>query len=530
MLLGIIKNETNNEHYFLHIDDNDFSIIHVNSTITEYLSRNKARDLLKTLLSSKLTYKEKEDNYDVYLDEANNRRYFKNGQENFFMFLRNNGEEAVYYLEKIDKNKRPMPKRYRLVVSDIVFSMVLTSVLLIPFSGDIRFFSTGKRLLSNAVTLTSDEMINLMNSSPYLNEEDTKQLCNEEYLKFVLSYSNTNDRNYYLREKLHNINIKYYSKDYMSVEGYYQTLDPNTIHIVNDLKNEKAKQFRSDVMTHEFIHLTQCDCKYTYIIESSTELLKKEFYNRPVTAYDDLIVRLKVLMEIIGPEPVLECIYKGDYTKLETEIDKYLSKKEATNLKKLFATGNIYEKNTSLGDLNYQIDILLATMYENKTGKNICQDQMISLIYNRQDIGRIYFNYNLEDYFKDYKLQDENELIEELDIEDVFNSYEVESYNYPEHTVEEKDGKKVNLYTTIDTKDFSSIPLDKINFINITFKDGTIGFARHDIDTDTWSKVEHYKIIENYESAIPKKFPKINNELNYMFNEKTIEISNKKSI
>ena len=528
MLLGIITNETNNEHYFLHLDNNDLSIIHTNSTNTEYLSKEKAKDLFRTLLSSKLSFLEKENDYDVYLDEANNRRYFKNGKENYIMLFENNGVDAIYYIDKINKNNTNIPKRYKFIVNSVVFSMILTSVLSIPLTGDIRYLDIGKRVISNAVTLTSDEMINLMKNSPYLNEEDTNILCNEDYLKFVLKYSDTNDRNFYLREKLHNINVKYYNKNYIDVIGYYQSLDINTIHIVEDLNVEKAKPLRNNVMTHEFIHLTQCDCKYTYIIEASAELIKSEFYDIPIVSYEELITRLKVLMEIIGTEPVLECIYKNDNTKLESEINNNLSIEEAKALKSLLTTGKVYKNIETTGNINYQIDMLLSKMYKNKTGNDIKDDAMICAIYSNQDNGRIYFNYNLENYYKDFRLPDESELVGEIDINDIFDSDKVESYQYPHSITETVNGKKENIHSTIETTDYKSIPLDEITFINVIFKDGTIGFATHDIHDNKWSKVTCYKTVEKYEPSIFKKFPVNKEEVFDMINDKTIQETTKK--
>ena len=211
MLVGIINNETINEHYFIHLDKidnyNELSIIHVNNATTEYLSKENAIDLLKTLLSSKLTFKGKENDYDIYLDEANNKRYLKNGKENYFKFLINNGEEAIYYVDKINKKNTSIPKRYKLIVNSMIISMTLTSILSIPLTNDIHFLNIGKRIISNFHELDDEEIVYLMKKSPYLSETDKGYLCNEDYFKFVLSYSNTNDRSYYLREKFNNIKV-----------------------------------------------------------------------------------------------------------------------------------------------------------------------------------------------------------------------------------------------------------------------------------------------------------------------------------
>ena len=530
MLVGIINNETINEHYFIHLDKidnyNELSIIHVNNTTTEYLSKENAIDLLKTLLSSKLTFKEKENDYDIYLDEANNKRYFKNGKENYFKFLINNGEEAIYYMDKINKKNISIPKRYKLIVNSMIISMTLTSILSIPLTNDIHFLNIGKRIISNFHELDDEEIVYLMKKSPYLSETDKGYLCNEDYFKFVLSYSNTNDRSYYLREKFNNINIKYYDKEKdMQLEGYYQTLDINTIHIAEQAKNNE--EFRRNVMTHEFIHLTQCDSRYTYLIEGTAEIIKNEFYDIPIVSYQELVARTKVLMEIIGPEPILECIYKKDDSKLVSEINKYLDKKDTEKLLNLFTGNDIYKEIYKTQDINNEIDILLKKLYENKTNKKIQDDQMISLIYSNEDQGRIYFNYNSENYNRDFRLDDEIEYMSKINVSEVFDSDKVESYNYPYNTVEEINGEKVNYHTTITTEDFSSIPLNEINFINIIFKDGTIGHAMHDIDNDKWSMIERYRIVERYEPSIAKKFNIKNTELDSIL-LKEDETNNKK--
>ena len=114
-----------------------------------------------------------------------------------------------------------------------------------------------------------------------------------------------------------------------------------------------------------------------------------------------------------------------------------------------------------------------------------------------------------------------------INVNEVFDSDKVESYNYPYNTVEEINGEKVNYHTTITTEDFSSIPLNEINFINIIFKDGTIGHAMHDIDNDKWSMVERYRIVERYEPSIAKKFNIKNTELDSIL-LKEDETNNKK--
>lgn len=97
MLAGIIQEKEN--HYYIYIEEeknkNTISVIHTNKDKTKCLTEEEAKELLKTILSSALTYHEKQGEYDVYLDESDNKRYFKNGKENYNLFFENNGISAI---------------------------------------------------------------------------------------------------------------------------------------------------------------------------------------------------------------------------------------------------------------------------------------------------------------------------------------------------------------------------------------------------------------------------------------------------
>ena len=126
MLAGIIQEKEN--HYYIYIeeekDKNTISVIHSNKENTKCLNEEEAKELLKTILSSALTYQEKQGEYDVYLDEADNKRYFKNGKENYNLFFENNGISAIEYNNPLDKLER-IAKRFIISVAPMIFSFTL---------------------------------------------------------------------------------------------------------------------------------------------------------------------------------------------------------------------------------------------------------------------------------------------------------------------------------------------------------------------------------------------------------------------
>ena len=542
MLLGIIKDKTNNIEYYIDSvkkeNYNEIGITRIDSNGSRLLLKDEVMKLLKTILSSKLTYKEKYNDYDVYIDEANNKRYFKNGAEDFFMFIENNGVDAINYIEKKDKNKKPKSKYISIITSTIVFEIIVSSVALIPFAGDVRLRQNVDEMVSSVITLDSNELINSIQKSSNLSDEDKELLCNEDYFDFVLEYSDS-VRNYTLRKRFDNIGIKTFDTSVLeNANGYYNALDPNTINVLDEDFHSNNYQ---DILVHEFIHMTQRQSYYAYVIEASDEMFKYEFYNKPVIAYPECVKRLKVLMEIIGPEPIIECNFRNDKKQFEKAICEYLSYEEAEDLLNLLCTTStkINDPNYENDEVNSKIDAYLATMYYNKTGKDIKDDLIIRLIYNNSDKDRVYFNTNLENYNKDTYLFKDQELIGEYDIKDVIASGNVKSYIYNTNEQVDVDGKLTPRVVSHSTTNFSEIPEINGMSVRIIYNDDTKGYIFYNKDEGGWSTVKQYKICDLYEPSIPKKFPtqnikkktKNNDEINNMFiNKETIEESEAKTM
>ena len=508
MLLGIINNKTTNEDYYIDLENknnnNIVTITHVNDKGIQPLPKKDALELLKTLISSKLSYLEDYKGYKVYLDESNNKRYFKNGEEDYKMFFENNGTDALLYIKKIEKTISPLDAK-RIIITKggtfIMITLLLTNISMfiecLQHSNNPLIYS--EYVASSYPKLDLEECKKSIYAANNISQEDKDILYNESLLEFVLAYSKNNQRNYELTRKLNNINIVSFAEEDIkngeTIAGYYTSAECNKIHIKNRYMNKDDTYY--EILTHEYIHLLQNQSEYTYITEAGAEIFSYEYCDAKPSSYNGGLKRVKVLMEIIGPEAIAQCNF-GDVRVFENEIGKYLSNEDKCKLLDLF-------KQDSDETINKNIDEILARMYYNKTGKDINDDTMIRLTYLDYTKGRIYFNSDLAKYNEDYFLGHERVKSDNLRLEDIVNSDLVEQYSYPINKEKIIGGKTHSSITLKYVKDFNSIKLENQKFINIEFKNGTIGSSIYDEETNTWGPI--YLIVKTYEPSIPKKFP-----------------------
>lgn len=516
MLIGIIKNK--NKEYYVHRKDNKICVLYANDDIVRPLSKLEAIHLYNDIFSSKLRLYAKEDDYDVYLDENNHKRYFKDGLEDLTKFFTINGFDGLEYKMSYEKKVRLTKVMQKITTAEYLLIVLIASTFSNhreivydpePFYSEIQEAS--------AETVTDDILKELLYSSNDLSMDDKDFLCNEDLLRLVTRMS-SNGRNYSLREKFNNINVKYFTIDeeerYDKITGFYDPLEPSTLHVRDDMMTNTNKY--NDVLAHEFIHLLQTNNQYRYINEGCAEILSNEYYGQVNNSYNEIVKRVKVLMEIIGPKPIIECNFNNNTEIFESYVGRYLNNEEKTNLLELFMAKDVdLCENKEVKELNNKIDVLLSKMYFNKTGKDIKDDLMISIIYSVCIDDRYYFNDDKEEYTNDYILNHNREEIDIIPLDDAVNSNNVLKYEWHKNCIFIKNDHQVHGYTVVETTDFNQIHGEKDEFIIVFFKDGTNGEIRFNYDRNDWSDVYHYRITPNYEPSIIDKFPGQTNELNF---------------
>lgn len=508
MLIGIIKEERFNDSYYIYLNNRELSVVHTNKDLIEPLTSEKAKTLLNNLLSSKLTFNKKLGDYEIYLDEASNKRYFKNGKEDYFLFFAKNGVDAVKLLTKKSKANNNS-KTYKIVVGGLVFSLVCSIAGLAYLTiNNIKYKNEPKYVLLDGENLTVDEMVDLVCESPYLSIDERELLCNDVYFAFVLDNSQGKSRTFHLRNALNNLNVKSFKpEEFQGALGYYDPSNVNSIRVLDAAYKNKSQY--NDVVAHEYVHLTQDQNKYYYIIEASAEIMEYEFFDQPCDGYGDIVRRTKVLMEIIGPQPIIDCNFRGDTKTFEDSIGQYLSTSDKNRMLELLSTPatQLYKSKEFTNNINGGIDELLAKMYKNKTGKEIKDDPMIQHIYNSNPINRIYFNPNKMEYNEKYILPAKRETINELDINDVINSDKIKYFQYSKRVTKIVGDTKIKSFQVQITTDINDVPLEPNKYITVIFRDGTEGITQFDAKKGKWKNVVHYRLISQYEPSISEKFP-----------------------
>ncbi len=409
MLIGTIRDKKDKNNYYIELDEKSskYQVICTNNSNTYLLNEIEVKTLINNIFNSELTYLYSKDNYEIYLDNSNNKRYLKEEKEDFQKFFENNGVSCIMTFnmsnflndlkQYILNNKRYIMQCNPKLLGIFSMSLAITTASIIrndPYSfNNFLNFENYKQVDDIAGCISSS-------NGTYLTEEIKNSLICEDLFQDILQVKD-DSRNYLLNQKLKDIDIEYFDESYegnLKQGGYYTLKQPNILHIDEEYKKEEI-YFR-DILAHEFIHLLQDNNEYRYINETCAEILAYEYYQGIEYAYSDERKRVCTLMEIIDPKIVFECNFKGDTTSFEEEIGKYLNEEDTKELLDLFRSYEI-DENT-----NKMIDKYLGKMYKNKYNKDIEDDPLISIIYQNQDtrFKRYYFNSHAKEYYDNFDI------------------------------------------------------------------------------------------------------------------------------
>ena len=243
-----------------------------------------------------------------------------------------------------------------------------------------RMFKTEKEELEDIYTL--------IETSENLNDEEKEFLWNENLINHILSY-------YEESGCLENTVERHQDIDISGLDGLYENA-PNTrgyyagenvLHVKNYEVKNTITSTNAFIVAHEYIHLLQVNSLYYMIDEACADIIAEEFYGLGDTSYIKEKMYTKILMEIIGSEPIWRYNFEWKTTALEDAISPYLEEKDYQELFKILSS-NSEEFLTH----EERLKSLLKTLYENKYDIPIESDIEINQILKNQNSSRFYFN------------------------------------------------------------------------------------------------------------------------------------------
>jgi len=491
MLLAILKNIDNNKKYNIYIDKSNNKFVYKikcnDGLKIYYLKKDEVYNLLLNLFSYEKKYVDKYKDYEIFVDQCNNKHFLKSDYENINLFFENNGILALMNLGK--KNKNNIPKTFSLKSKDGI-SYVLTCSMLflsltylhvcldkpinVSFSEYIESEITD---FYNIIDIKPEEIKNKINNSSGLTDEEKEYLINDNLFNDITDVLK-NTRNEELRERLTNVTKVYFTEEELNLEekkdtiGYYNCLQPNFLHIRND-------KVSKDVLSHEFIHLLQDSNNYHFLREAMAEILNEEYYGEKINSYYEEIKYTKILLEMISPESVFKCCFSGDTSEFEQEIKNKLSPEYSSKLLELLSVNPSDCDNIS--QVYKDIKYLLSKMYNEDLEEN---DLFYTILYFPENVHKKYFN----KYYIEKSEEDDLQLVYNIPLKEAINKGLVD-ITCEAITIEE-----------VTEEEFKLLPED-LKFMEYDLKDG---YILDDMNIISLDGKEKYTIKEAMEAGLIK--------------------------
>ncbi len=284
------------------------------------------------------------------------------------------------------------------IIASVATSFTLATILVfslkLGIALSLRKSLPGEILKDFYSDITIPKIESLINSSKNLIKEEKEFLCNEEFLNDIIKYIQGTHMDFTTLYRLNDLEIVPIDNigiNTNSIElGYYSL--GNKLYIY-DYDEKKLNEYFLDIVSykglvgHEYSHLLMANFDYRFLNEGIASIITDEYFAPINNSYTKLKIRTKVLIEIIGKEPIMECVYGNDPSSLIENIKKYLD-----NENEVTSFLNLLNKNED-GNFNYSgIDSYLTKMYFNKYGKELTSSEYMFCLYSNLYCNKGYLN------------------------------------------------------------------------------------------------------------------------------------------
>lgn len=452
---------------YIDMKENEIYCYYYHEKKKHIISLNTITILLSGLFDkSKEEFLEQQGKYAVFINrETNYKHFYKDNKEDLLKFFFANGQEEIMYKnhssDKNDSNVKRFINKKR-AIQYIMGITIYSVILLAGHQATIKIISkidprkieqlaTEQRELQELEDEISankfydfESICNAVQSTNTLSEKDKNTLYNEALFKAISTTPMTENRIMSLEEKLNNIQILQFTekdleenenrieKGFLAMDGYYSSLTPNILYL-NNLEDNDTKH-------HEFIHLLQDNNSYFYIREACAEIISNEYYGSSLNSYQEELIRIKVLMEIIGSEPIWNVNFSGSWEKckeFEDILYNNLSLEDYDKIIEIIMTSPSYKTEEEKKAINKEFDRILSNLYSNIYHEPIEKNEIIQFIYNTDvngyDTTRHYFQDIENKEGRVTEIRKERTLIEAIQEEDM----EIDFYKVKKEEISE---------------------------------------------------------------------------------------------
>ena len=252
------------------------------------------------------------------------------------------------------------------------------------------------QFVSNDITL--EEMKSMIYSSNRLTDEEKEFFYNEDLFTDILPYINESEwMKVVYRAKFDNLDVKNIGSlmyHFVPYQGWYPGESSSSLFVKNyDISDDGVK----DTLAHEYMHATQNLSSYPFFYEPAAELSAYEYYGGEIDSYKSTMKYLKVLMEIIGAEPIKQYVYTGDFSLIEERVKSNLSEDEYALFIECISEDLLGSR---ASERNEKLMTIYQSLYLNIYGTPMKNDQIISrILSDDENLTRSYFNERLENYY-----------------------------------------------------------------------------------------------------------------------------------
>ena len=394
-----------------------------NSSISSRLQKA----ILKNLFRFRNSYVSDGKKVYTYMDNDLKRFFDENGVEDYERFLEDNDFSETI---KINSSKISRKQVFKTSLAAIYIALQPFSLWGSATQDKIEQVSRvhlNLRDNSKNIMLINDEndIKKHIENNTFLTDVQKEALLSFEIYDEIAALNLSIERQQELISLLQNLCVRGFDLEELleNLESIKVSQQPSLLGYVSPLEEEQNvihlwDENEISTFYHEFVHVLQ-DCNYSYLNEPTAEIIASEFSDGIVAdSYSNARIRVCVLMEIIGSEPVFEAVFK-DSSLLEQKIHELLPDELDYN----FFISHLYASPQWETD-DASFDQLLAKMYFNKYHLDIKDDPLIQGIYrcgsdsgfynNTIDAGT-YGNYYVDEYlpykryyFNEDKMKDFN--------------------------------------------------------------------------------------------------------------------------